>query len=123
MHSFSVMMFSLPLAMGALLHPCGSTRHPPTRIVRRQPVRIAMVDSASVADAINSLANPPDPHTLDNLVPDMINTAFIAALGLAGAYVTQVRARRSPHTSHPPFPNLRVSQTRATIHTTACRGL
>ena len=54
-------------------------------------------DASLTADAIISGSNalpsymPYDPHTLDNLVPDMFNTAMVAGLGLMGAYVTRVR--------------------------------
>jgi len=30
-----------------------------------------------------------DPHTIDNLLPDMLNSAMVAGLGLMGAYVTR----------------------------------
>eukprot|EP00900_Chrysochromulina_parva_P012847 jgi/Chrpa1/21563/Chrysochromulina_OHIO_Genome00011104-RA len=56
-----------------------------------------MLDASLAADAIVSSSSvlpvyvPSDfGHSLDNLVPDMFNTAMIAGLGLMGAYVTQV---------------------------------
>lgn len=64
---------------------------------RLRPARLQMIDPSLATDAaaLNAaIGPPPDPHTLANIIPDMFNTAVIAAVGLAGAYVTQVRLER-----------------------------
>jgi len=77
------------------ISPCYSARHEISSAERGSGAR--MLDASLAADAIVSSSSvlpvyvPSDfGHSLDNLVPDMFNTAMIAGLGLMGAYVTQV---------------------------------
>lgn len=78
------------------ISPCYSARREISSAERGSGVH--MLDASLAADAIVSSSSmlpvyvPSDfGHTLDNLVPDMFNTAMIAGFGLMGAYVTQVR--------------------------------
>ena len=56
-----------------------------------------MVDVSLAGEAISGSSSllpsyvPYNPHTMDNLLPDLVNTAVCAGLGLMGAYVTRVR--------------------------------
>lgn len=86
------------------ISPCYSARHEISSAERSSGAR--MLDASLAADAIVSSSSvlpvyvPSDfGHTLDNLVPDMFNTAMIAGLGLMGAYVTQVRESTVQRTS------------------------
>lgn len=66
----------------------------------RPRARIDMLDAAIVADAAQCLSDTcggamtgpmanTDPHTMANLLPDLLHTTVISAVGLAGAYVTR----------------------------------
>lgn len=86
---------SLHDASALQISPCYSARHEISSAERGSGAR--MLDASLAADAIVSSSSvlpvyvPSDfGHSLDNLVPDMFNTAMIAGLGLMGAYVTQV---------------------------------
>lgn len=86
------------------ISPCYSARREISSAKRGSGVH--MLDASLAADAIVSSSSmlpvyvPSDfGHTLDNLVPDMFNTAMIAGFGLMGAYVTQVRESTVQRTS------------------------
>lgn len=76
-----------------------------------------MVDpSALVATAAPAMADPGltpivdpwvDPHTLSNLIPDIIDTTLVAFLGLSGAYLTQGAEGASPPPERPRRPRRR----------------
>ena len=96
------MRSSLWLQMLLLLHTC-SAMHVAVAGGRLAAAAAAtrcsaarMLDASLAADTVvsGSSALPTyvfhNPHTLDNLLPDMFNTAMVAGLGLMGAYVTQV---------------------------------
>ena len=79
---------------------------------------ISLVDSAAVQtvmDAVplvplvgNPMVTDPhwDPHTLENLGPDLFNTCVVAAVGLMGAYVTQGTTDTSSRSENEPWRTL-----------------
>jgi hypothetical protein len=80
-----------------------SSRKPPFTPLRPTRTAVVMLDASLAAVATGSAELPSyvynDPHTLANIVPDMFNSAAVAALGLMGAYVTRVSCPILPSVS------------------------
>ena len=94
--------FLLASSATALVVPSGGAAAVQVPRVAARTAPLRLLDASLAADAVLSAGGalpipvyvPANPHTLDNLIPDMFNTAMVAGLGLMGAYVTKVRCTR-----------------------------
>ena len=94
---------AVPLGRRPAVSTCRATPHmvDPSALV-------ATVAPVMAVPGLTPIVDPwVDPHTLSNLIPDIIDTTLVAFLGLSGAYLTQGAEAASPRPEEPRRPRRR----------------